>query len=372
MSTWQQPKVSIITATFNSERFLENTILSVINQSYSNIEYLIIDGASKDNTLKIVDKYKEKISVCISEPDQGIYDAFNKGIHLATGDVIYFLNSDDYLCHERIIEEVVTIFAKNPDLSIVYGNIVILDETINHSFIKGKQITLDDLKKGYMPPHPAFFARKELFYRFRGFDQEYKSASDLDFIINCFKYYSNYSFYINKEIAVFRLGGLCSHFKTQQIGLAETRKIIKYHFNLELPEPENNTENLALYKQWVESILLRDEYVSQSLFKQGVKKVAIFGTMRTALYLWADLAKFGIKVVCFIDNNSKMQGMKIRDIEVKSPNWIIDHAIEIDSIIISVEANYDEQIREQLVDLLNGTPKPILTWKELVTMNLTR
>ena len=122
---YMNPKISIITITFNSEKTLEDTILSVVNQDYDNLEYLIIDGGSKDNTLQVIEKYKEKIAVVISEPDKGISDAFNKGVKLASGDIIGLINSDDILCEDALLT-VANSFS--PEIDVYRGRTIIWNE----------------------------------------------------------------------------------------------------------------------------------------------------------------------------------------------------------------------------------------------------
>ena len=163
MRTVKPIKVSIITATYNSEQYVEDTILSVINQTYADIEYIIVDGGSRDNTIQIAQRYRDKIATLISEPDKGVYDAFNKGIRASTGDIIYFLNSDDFLYNESIIEMVASRFNENRELNAVYGNVLHRGNNTETDQIHGWEFSDHDFIKGYMPPHQALFVKRDMF-----------------------------------------------------------------------------------------------------------------------------------------------------------------------------------------------------------------
>ena len=179
-------KITIITICFNSSETLEKTIFSVDGQSYKNIEYIIIDGNSSDNTLAIIKKHEDKISKWISEPDKGLYDAMNKGIAMATGDLIGILNSDDTFYSTTVIEEIAAFhIANNIDASI--GNIMQHKED-------GKIIRLysskywspEKLKIGFMPPHPSIFLKRELFTKFENYDLGFKIGADYELITRFF------------------------------------------------------------------------------------------------------------------------------------------------------------------------------------------
>lgn len=174
------PLITVITVVRNGEETLEETILSVINQTYTNIEYIIIDGASTDGTLGIIKKYEEKIDYWTSEPDYGIYDAMNKGILLSTGEWINFMNSGDSFYSLQVINEILLYFVKNID--IIYGN-----RYIDYKKSKKSCSKLSDLYfiLGGMICHQAIFARKELFH-IKYFDTTYKIYADKDWLIYLF------------------------------------------------------------------------------------------------------------------------------------------------------------------------------------------
>ena len=161
-------KVSIITATYNSAATLEDTIKSVLQQTYSNIEYIIIDGASKDNTLDIVKQYEPQFGErlkWLSENDSGIYDAMNKGIKMATGEIVGILNSDDYFTSSDVIERMVATF-DDQSLDAVYGDIHFIRDGKPEKCVRyysSKRFRPFWLRFGFMPAHPSFYCRREVF-----------------------------------------------------------------------------------------------------------------------------------------------------------------------------------------------------------------
>jgi glycosyltransferase involved in cell wall biosynthesis len=179
-------KISIITVCYNSSATLEKTILSVSSQTYANIEYIIIDGNSKDNTLSIINNNKDKISKWISESDKGLYDAMNKGIEMATGDLIGILNSDDTFNSKTVIEEIAK-FHKNNNIEASVGNIIQHNE--NGKIIRlysSKKWNQEKLKIGFMPPHPSIFFKKELFNKFGNYELDFKIGADYELIVRFF------------------------------------------------------------------------------------------------------------------------------------------------------------------------------------------
>ena len=197
-------KVSIITSVFNNEKHIEDAINSVLNQTYKNIEYIIIDGNSTDNTKKIIEKYLDKIDVFISEPDKGIYDGLNKGIKNATGDIIGFLHSDDIYYDNKVIEKVVNNFNENIDG--VYGDLVYIKENKVIRYWKSGEFNIEKLKKGWMPPHPTLFLKKSIYDKYGLFDLDFKIAGDYDFILRVLKNNLNLK-YIPEVLYKMRVGG---------------------------------------------------------------------------------------------------------------------------------------------------------------------
>ncbi|MBP6182808.1 glycosyltransferase family 2 protein [Flavobacterium sp.] len=179
-------KITIITVCYNSAATLEKTILSVAGQTYATIEYIIVDGNSKDRTLDIIKNHEDKIAQWISEPDKGLYDAMNKGIAMATGDVIGILNSDDTFNSNTVIEEIVAFHTKNTiDASV--GNIMQHKEDGKIVRVySSKYWTPEKLKIGFMPPHPSIFFKRELFDRLGFYELDFIIGADYELITRFF------------------------------------------------------------------------------------------------------------------------------------------------------------------------------------------
>ena len=175
-------KVSIITTCFNSEKTITVTIFSVLNQTYSNIEYIIIDGSSKDSTLDKINKYANKINILVSEPDQGMYYAMNEGISLASGDLIGILNSDDLFYNNQIIDKVVTCI-KNDNSDAVYGDLIYFNNNKITRYWKAGNLSIKKMKFGWMPPHPTLFVKKNIYDKFGLFDVSFKTSADYELIL---------------------------------------------------------------------------------------------------------------------------------------------------------------------------------------------
>ena len=203
-------KVSIITVTYNSAATVEDTIKSVCSQDYPDIEYLLIDGGSKDKTLDIAQKYKNKISQIISEPDNGMYDAINKGIAMATGEIIAILNSDDFYMDEKVISNVVDTF-KSTNSEAVYGNLFYVDALDTNKVIRkwnSGSYSGNSFLYGWMPPHPSFFAKKACYEKYGNFDLSLKSAADYELMLRFIHKHRIRLAYLNKTLVKMRIGGM--------------------------------------------------------------------------------------------------------------------------------------------------------------------
>lgn len=203
-------KLSIITVVYNNKRTIENAIQSVLNQSFKNIEYIIIDGKSVDGTIDIINSYKDKISYFISETDKGIYDAMNKGIALASGDVIGILNSDDLYADNDVLKDVMGYFQADEKLDILYGDLVYVNaDDINKVVRKwtSKKYYKKFFEHGNVPPHPALFVKKSVYNECGLFNVNYKLAADYDFMLRIFKKLEFSSQYIPRLMVRMRLGG---------------------------------------------------------------------------------------------------------------------------------------------------------------------
>lgn len=177
-------KVSIITICYNSASTIEDTIRSVLEQRYSNIEYIVIDGGSSDGTLETIAKYKDRIATVISEPDDGIYDAMNKGVSVATGDVIGILNSDDFYDTDDVIGSLVQCFSDHADMLIGDALFVSkVDVGKKLRLVSGAKFSAWQLRFGWMPAHPATFVRRRVYETFGRYKTDFKIAADYDFFV---------------------------------------------------------------------------------------------------------------------------------------------------------------------------------------------
>ena len=202
-------KISIITVCYNSETTIRDTLESVKKQDYLDIEYVIIDGGSTDNTLNIINDYGEIITKVISEPDNSLYDALNKGLVNVTGDVIGFLHSDDFFSSITIISQLVSKI-NNDNLDGVYGDLQYVDKDNTNKIIrfwKSCEFKPNLLREGWMPAHPTLILKKEVYLKHGVFDKSFKIAADYDFMLRIFKD-SNLKFgYLPKVVIKMRVGG---------------------------------------------------------------------------------------------------------------------------------------------------------------------
>jgi len=202
-------KVSIVTVCYNSASTLEDTIRSVAAQNYPDIEYLVIDGKSTDGTQDIIEKYIDRISVFVSEKDKGIYDAINKGIALASGEVIAILNSDDMYAHEQVISRVVASMQENHS-DACYGNLVYVkrdDTSAVLRYWKSGNYSDGLFYKGWMPPHPAFFIKKWCYSSYGTFSLELRSSADYELMLRMLHRHRVKVSYVNEVLVKMRAGG---------------------------------------------------------------------------------------------------------------------------------------------------------------------
>lgn len=215
-------KISIITVVFNGEATIARAIESVLSQKNVEIEYIIIDGQSKDRTLKEISPYRGSIAHFISEKDEGIYDAMNKGLGLATGDVIGLLNADDFYADPEVLSEVMTQFS-NPRIDAVYGDLEYFKSSDPTSVVRtycSHKFNPINLKRGLMPAHPTLFLRKRVYEKFGLFDSSYKIAGDFEFVARIFSSgLLNYC-YMAKKMVKMQIGGISTR------GLSSTLRLL--------------------------------------------------------------------------------------------------------------------------------------------------
>lgn len=201
-------KISIITATFNSAATIRDTLNSIAEQTYSNIEHIIVDGLSKDNTLEIVRSFPS-VSKIICEKDAGIYDAMNKGLRVATGEVIGILNSDDFYAHKDVISSVVNYF-NTIEMDTVYGDLQYVDSLSGQKVVRNwvsKPYNKANFYKGWMPPHPTFFVRRGIYEKYGCFDTNLGTAADYELMLRFLLRYEVSSCYLSELLVKMREGG---------------------------------------------------------------------------------------------------------------------------------------------------------------------
>lgn len=206
-------KISIITATFNSGKTLRDTLESIRQQTYQDIEAIVVDGGSKDNTLDIVREYESLLPGklrWISEPDRGIYDAMNKGINMATGDIIGILNSDDFYTSDDVLQKVAEEFDKDATLEAVYGDIhFVKSENLKKCtrYYSSKSFRPWLLRFGFMPAHPSFYVRREVYEKYGLYDLQFKTSSDFEWMVRLFAKHHIKAKYLLIDFVTMRDGG---------------------------------------------------------------------------------------------------------------------------------------------------------------------
>jgi glycosyltransferase involved in cell wall biosynthesis len=204
-------KISIITVCYNSEQFIGSAITSVLSQSHNDLEYIIIDGGSKDNTFSIIQSYGSRVTKFVSEPDMGIYDAMNKGLSLATGDVIGILNSDDFYPYSDVISHVVQTFEQNPDVDMVLGNVdFVKSNKLSHPvrFYSSFSFSPWKMRFGFMPAHPAAFIKRSSYEKVGPYTLGYKIGADFEWFVRALVVKRLSYVKINQTLVRMREGGV--------------------------------------------------------------------------------------------------------------------------------------------------------------------
>jgi glycosyltransferase involved in cell wall biosynthesis len=202
--------ISLITVCFNSVQTIEETILSVLSQSHPFIQYIVIDGGSTDGTLDILEKYRDKIDVLISEPDKGIYDAMNKGILHAKNEVIGLLNADDLYAEKDVVSYVASAFA-DPTLEVAFGDLVYFESNNPFKVVrywKSSSFKAGLFGKGWAPAHPTFFVRQSVYQQYGLFNLDMKMGNDVELMMRFLEKYKVNSRYLPRILVKMRLGGV--------------------------------------------------------------------------------------------------------------------------------------------------------------------
>lgn len=203
-------KITVITVSYNSAASIADTVRSIASQKYPNIEYLVIDGASTDGTLEFLQAKCEEVALLVSEPDQGIYDAMNKGVKFAKGDVIGFLNSDDFYASCDVLSRVAELFEEDALLEACYADLIYLDrETTSRSvrYWQSSEYVSGAFSIGWCPPHPTFFVRRSVYERLGVFDLNYSIASDVELMMRFLEVHKIRVRYERQVWVKMRLGG---------------------------------------------------------------------------------------------------------------------------------------------------------------------
>ncbi len=216
--------ISIITASFRSEATIVDTLNSINEQTYPAIEHLVVDGASNDKTLELVREHGKRVARLVSERDKGIFDAYNKGLALATGEVIGFLNSDDFYASAEVISHVMAIFNTEPEIEAVYADLVYVEKddtaTITRHW-KSRPYQTGDFGRAFSPPHPTLFLRRSVYERTGGFDPAFRYAGDYEYMLRAFHTHQVKSRYLPEIVVKMRNGGTTGgswvHIKKQNV-----------------------------------------------------------------------------------------------------------------------------------------------------------
>jgi glycosyltransferase len=203
-----------------------------LDQNYHDIEYIVIDGNSTDGTKEIIESYRDRINVYISEPDKGMYDAINKGIQFATGDIIGLMHSDDEFYDAKTISRIVARFDFYPTIEGVYGNGIYVSNDTEERLIRnriGGLFSLKKIKGGWLPLHPTVYLKKTIIDKYGFYDLDFKIASDTEFLLRYLYKYNIKMIYINFYIVKMRMGGMSTNLRRAFEVLYEDYKIYKYH-----------------------------------------------------------------------------------------------------------------------------------------------
>lgn len=349
-------KVSIITVCYNAEATIERTIKSVLSQTYSDIEYIIVDGKSTDTTMNIVNKYKSHISTIISEPDKGIYDAMNKGIRNATGDIIGIINADDWY-EEDAVESIVDAFNIS-DAGLVYGKAKLIYH--DQSSIYSGEVPLENLRYEVGIMHPTVFVKKDIYNKYGLFNLSYRISADYELFL---RYYINKIkfFYVDKLITNFTLGGKST--TDFIIGVKETRAIslkyaVEYDGDENIFEIIEDKYKTAFFHMALQgpSYIIKDILVRN--FKDCDKGIYIFGVGYYGKTFFRVLTALGITVNAYFDNNFEHQ-KSYKDIPVFNPQLMLTGNY---NILIAV--NDSKEIENQ-IKKYNNSEIEYLTISEL-------
>jgi len=362
----ESEKVSIITVCLNSESTIERTIQSVLGQTYRNIEYIIIDGMSTDKTLEIIEKYKDKIAKYISEKDNGLYDAMNKGIDMATGDIIGIINSDDWYADDAV-ENVVHAFATE-ETDVVYGSMEIVHSDGCTSKVKNGK--LEQMLYRMAIPHPTAFVRRSVYENVGKFDLRYKIVADYDLFLKMYLYPVKIQ-QISYVLAFFCDGGLST---VKAVECADEVRAVAEHSAKQrgdfkaLEQIERYYQIRMRNAKMVEKvnwILRENRELAISLLGKwptGERKVNIFGAGNVGAECFRFLKEMKIPVECFLDNDEEkccemFLERPVRKCAVKNEN---------ENYIVVAVMNYQEEVVKQLEKMKYQRERDFCLYSDIV------
>lgn len=332
-------EVTIITVSLDSKKTIERTIKSVIEQTYPDIEYIVVDGGSTDGTVDIIKKYESNISVWVSEPDKGIYDAINKGIMMSTGEIIGIINSDDW--YERDAVENAVIAMEKNNAEMVCGNVVMHYKS-GKSRILSPRLNEDPLY-GNIIPHPSVFARSALYEEEGLYDVNYSIAADYKWMMGCIKK-KHKIVCLDKAIAHFSDGGVSNtyHYDT----IFQSAKIVK-EFLDSLNSSVNSEEIINYWNERIQRAKGDDEMHRGSKktisYLQRILKepVVVWGTGHYGELMSGLLEQAQIKIDSFLDSDSSKVGSRFMDYSIKEPG----SDLKGKQLLIAIDMPDDEMIK---------------------------
>lgn len=343
-------KVSIITVCLNSAKTIERTIKSVVGQTWRDIDYIIVDGGSSDDTVYIINKYSDRISRFISEPDDGIYFAMNKGIAMSTGEIIGIINSDDYY-EEDAVEKVVNAFKKT-GAEIVYGEINKFHD--DGLFCRVKNQNISELWHGMPMCHPTVFVKREVYDRYGVFDTKYNIVADHELMLRFYK--NNVFFYDTRELlANFRLSGMSSHKRREVMheALILMRDYVKY-------APDSDLEEKRIMEEYnsaiIDAYLMNpsDRLISElkSMF-ENTNSIVIFGAGYWGGWIKKLLDDCGIDISFFTDNDKDNWDKEVFGKRILAPSYLRSFS----GLVIITPENAQACIKNQLLEYRNDKLK---------------
>lgn len=354
-------KVSIITVVYNGVKTIEQTIQSVLGQTYKNIEYIVIDGASTDGTWQIIEKYADDISYYISEKDDGLYYAMNKGIERATGEIVGIINADDWYAGDAV-ESMVSFFMRN-DVGLAYGKILRVLENDKEQVYSN--MPLESIWYQMTLPHPSVFVKKDIYDRMGKFDVNYRVASDYELMLRFYTEQVKFG-YVDKVIAYYREGGLSS------IRRKESYKDV-YDISMSYVDlcPDKvhvlpKIKELFIWRYFRISVRETKEFLYQLLceyFDEKITALNIFGTGIWGELCYENLLGAEIEILYFIDNDMSKWDTDFQGIKVISPDKLQD----TDAPVLIAVKKHGEEIKRQLENIWN-TKLECVTIVELATM----